>query len=116
MEQVFFSIPLTELEPIVKRWFKEAQAELPPIKVEQTEPQKQFITIDEASALLNLAKPTIYSKISRGEMPGVCKQGKYVHFEREVLIDWLKQGRRKSNLEIKQEADRLLKREGGHND
>jgi hypothetical protein len=34
IEQVFFNVPLSKLEPIFKRWVKEAQAEIQLIKDE----------------------------------------------------------------------------------
>jgi excisionase family DNA binding protein len=72
------------------------------------EPTKQLLTIDEVATLLHLKKPTVYSKVSRGELPGVCKQGKRLYFDRQTIIDWIKQGRKKSNAEIEQEAEGYL--------
>ena len=69
-----------------------------------TDQPEQLLTIDEVAALLHLTKPTIYSKVSKNELPGVCKQGKRLYFDRQTIIDWIKQGRKKSNAEIEQEA------------
>jgi excisionase family DNA binding protein len=69
---------------------------------------KQLLTIDEVSALLHLTKPTIYSKVSKNELPGVCKQGKRLYFDRHSIINWIKQGRKKSNAEIEAEAEAYL--------
>lgn len=79
-----------------------------PIQVETTNQQKQLLTIDEVAELLHLTKPTVYSKHSKGELPGVCKQGKRLYFDRQTIIDWIKQGRKKSNAEIEQEAKAYL--------
>jgi len=41
-------------------------------------------------------------------LPGVCKQGKRLYFERQTIISWIKEGRKKSNAEIEQEAEAYL--------
>ncbi|WCM42697.1 helix-turn-helix domain-containing protein [Flavobacterium sp. CBA20B-1] len=79
-----------------------------PQSVEPTNQPEQLLTIDEVAILLHLTKPTIYSKISKNELPGVCKQGKRLYFDRQTIIDWIKQGRKKSNAEIEAEANAYL--------
>jgi excisionase family DNA binding protein len=69
---------------------------------------EQLLTIDEVSVLLHLTKPTIYSKVSKNELPGVCKQGKRLYFDRQTIINWIREGRKKSNAEIKEEAEANL--------
>ena len=104
VEQVFFNVPLSKLEPIFKRWIKEAQAEIQPIKVEPTIDQpEQLLTIQEAAEFLSLTVPTMYSKVSKREIP-VMKRSKRLYFSRTELLDYLKDGRKKSNAEIEQEA------------
>jgi excisionase family DNA binding protein len=73
-----------------------------------TDQPEQLLTIDEVATLLHLTKPTVYSKVSKNELPGVCKQGKRLYFDRQTIIDWIKQGRKKSNAEIEQEAKAYL--------
>lgn len=73
-----------------------------------TDQPEQLLTIDEVATLLHLTKPTVYSKVSKNELPGVCKQGKRLYFDRQAIIDWIKQGRKKSNAEIEQEAEAYL--------
>lgn len=51
--------------------------------------------------------PTIYSKVSRGELP-VMKRSKRLYFSRKELVDYLKEGRRKSNAEIEAQAESYL--------
>lgn len=75
----------------------------PPIN--QTE---KLLTIDELAVKLHVSKATIYTKVSKKQIPGVCKQGKRLYFDYEIIIDWIKQGRRKSNAEIKAEVDAYL--------
>lgn len=107
MEQVFFNVPLSKLEPIFKRWIKEAQTELQPTKVEPTEQPEQLLTVQEAAQFLNLTVPTIYSKVSKGELP-VMKRSKRLYFSSTELMEYLKEGRKKSNAEIEQEAEAYL--------
>lgn len=109
MEQVltFDKLPeavtmLTKEVSELKRLLIEKQ-EQPP-----TDQPEQLLTIDEVATLLHLTKPTVYSKVSKNELPGVCKQGKRLYFDRQTIIDWIKQGRKKSNAEIEQEAKAYL--------
>ena len=73
-----------------------------------TDQPEQLLTIDEVATLLHLTKPTVYSKVSKNELPGVCKQGKRLYFDHQTIIDWIKQGRKKSNAEIEAEAKAYL--------
>ncbi|TDN99987.1 helix-turn-helix domain-containing protein [Sunxiuqinia elliptica] len=73
--------------------------------VEQPE---QLFSIDQAAEFLNLSKPTLYSKVSRKEIP-YMKRSKRLYFSRTELMDYLKAGRRKSNAEIQAEAENYLK-------
>lgn len=107
VEQVFFNVPLSKLEPIFKRWIKEVQSEYHLIKVEPTDQLERLLTITEASEFLNLTVPTIYSKVSKGELP-VMKRSKRLYFSRSELLEYLKQGRKKSFTEIEQEAEAYL--------
>lgn len=107
MEQVFFNVPLSKLEPIFKRWIKEAQTELQPTKVEPTEQPEQLLTVQEAAQFLNLTVPTIYSKVSKGELP-VMKRSKRLYFSSTELMEYIKDGRKKSNAEIEKEANAYL--------
>lgn len=73
-----------------------------------TEQLEKLLTVQEAANLLHLKVPTIYSKHSKGELPGVCKRGKRLYFSKQSLIEWVKEGRKKSNAEIEAEAEAYL--------
>jgi len=73
------------------------------------QPKESLYTIQEASEFLNLSVPTIYSKVSRGEIP-VMKQGKRLYFSSVELMQFIKDGRRKTNSEIEAEAIKPLKK------
>lgn len=74
---------------------------------------EQLLTIKEASDFLKLSVPTLYSKVSRNELP-YMKQGKRLYFSSTELMEYVKQGRRKTDVEIQADADTYLsnKRKG----
>mgnify|MGYP006149767781 FL=1 len=77
----------------------------------QEQPTKEqpeiLLNVQEAAEFLKLEVPTIYSKVSRGELP-VMKRSKRLYFSSIELMDYLKQGRKKSSAEIEQEAESYL--------
>ena len=72
-----------------------------------TDQPEQLLTIQEAAEFLCLTVPTMYSKVSKGELP-VMKRSKRLYFSRTELLEYLKAGRKKSNAEIEQEAKAYL--------
>ena len=72
-------------------------------------PAEQLLTVQEAADFLNLSVPTIYSKVSRGELP-VMKRGKKLHFSNTELMQYLKDGRKLTNSEIETEAEDFLQK------
>lgn len=72
-----------------------------------TEKPEQLLTVQEAAEFLNLTVPTIYSKVSKCELP-VMKRSKRLYFSSTELMEYLKEGRKKSNTEIEQEAELYL--------
>ena len=114
MEQVFFNLPLSELEPIFKRWIKEAQNDLQSEEFINQNQTEQLLTVEEAAKFLSLAKPTIYLKSKNGEIPSM-KQGKRLYFSNKELIDYVKEGRKKTKKDIDLEVDNFFKKKGGKN-
>lgn len=72
----------------------------------------QILTVSEAAEFLDLSVSTIYKMTSSGELP-FMKRGKRCYFSKTELLTYLKQGRRKTNLEIEAEADAYINRKGG---
>ncbi|WP_339660712.1 helix-turn-helix domain-containing protein [Croceibacter atlanticus] len=72
-----------------------------------TEQPEKFLTVQEAAKFLKLTVPTIYSKVSKGELP-VMKRSKRLYFSSTELMKYLKEGRKKSNSEIEAEAEAYL--------
>ncbi len=69
----------------------------------------QHLTVKEAASFLNITVPTLYSKNSRGELPSCKPPGcKRLFFLKSDLIEYLKQGRRKTAFEIKIEAEAYI--------
>jgi len=77
-----------------------------------SETPEKFLNIQEAAQFLNLSVPTIYSKVSKGELP-VMKRGKRLYFSNTELIEYIKEGRKKSYAEIEQEAESYLSNKKG---
>lgn len=71
------------------------------------EQQDDLLTIDQAAEFLTLSKPTLYSKVSRRELP-FMKRGKRLYFSKDELMGYLKAGRRKTNAELVDEAGSFL--------
>lgn len=107
VEQVFFNVPLNRLAPIFKSWVKEALIEMQGYKAETIKQPEKLLTVKEAATFLNLTVPTIYSKVSRGELP-CMKRGKRLYFSSKELMDYIKKGRKKTNKELEQEAQAYL--------
>lgn len=76
-------------------------------QIESADQPDDLLTIQQAGELLNLTVPTMYSKVSKGELP-VMKRGKRLYFSRAELMDYIKEGRKKSNAEIEAEAEAYL--------
>lgn len=79
------------------------------------EQSDQLLTVQEAAEFLSLTVPTIYSKVSKGELP-VMKRSKRLYFSSSELLEYIKAGRKKTNLEIEAEADTYLKKKGELNE
>lgn len=78
-----------------------------PTKIEPNEKLEQLLTVQQAAQFLNLTVPTIYSKVSKRELP-CMKRGKRLYFSSTELMEYLKEGRKKSNAEIDKEAEAYL--------
>ena len=78
-----------------------------PVNTELIKQPEQLLTIQEAAEFLTLSVATMYSKVSKNEIP-FMKQRKRLYFSRTELLEYVKQGRSKSNAEIEQEAEMYL--------
>lgn len=71
----------------------------------------QLLTATEAAAMLVLTLPTVYSKVSKGELPHM-KRSKRLYFSSLELMAYLKAGKRKTYAETALEADQYLANKG----
>ena len=79
------------------------------VRISNVEENKnEVLNIQEASKLLNLSVSTIYSKVSKREIP-VNKQGKRIYFYRHELMKWIKSGRVKTYFEIQNDIEKRSK-------
>lgn len=65
--------------------------------------QSDLLSIKEASELLNFSIATVYTKVSKKELP-FSKRGKRLYFSRIDLLDFVKAGSCLTNEEVKQAA------------
>ncbi len=75
----------------------------------------QLLSIQQAGELIKLTPPTIYGLVSKNEIP-FSKKGKRLYFSKVDLIDWIKEGRKKTIAEISNEASTYVKMKGGKHD
>ncbi len=76
------------------------------------EPTEKLLSVQETANFLNLSVPTIYSKVSKRELP-FMKRGKRLYFSSIELLEYLKEGRSKSNEELEAEAKAYLSNNKG---
>ena len=75
-----------------------------PKESQPLEDYQKLLTVQETAKFLDLAIATIYTKCSKGELP-FMKRSKRLYFSRTELLNYLKEGRRKSKSEIEKEGD-----------
>ena len=78
-----------------------------PLEAKPLPDPNEFLTVKEAALFLKLAVPTVYTLISKGELP-VMKRSQRCYFLKTDLVNYLKQGRKKSSREISAEADEYM--------
>jgi len=69
--------------------------------------KEELLNIKQVADLLGLAVPTIYSLVSRGQIPVSKRSGKLFFLKTEIF-DWIKAGRRRSKVELQKEAEKFF--------
>lgn len=92
---------LTKEVSELKRLLTDRQEQTPTTQTEK------LLSIQEAAEFLNLTVPTMYSKVSKNEIP-FMKRSKRLYFSSVQLMEYIKDGRKKSNAEIEAEAEAYL--------
>ena len=113
---VLISLPVEEFQALIVYCVKSCLTNDTQKRVVTVEQSNQLLSIQEAAVFLRLTVPTLYSKHSKGEIPGVCKRGKRLYFDKQALIDWIKSSRKKTNAEIEDEVHTYLKKKGGNHE
>jgi len=107
MENIILTqIPIGDLESIIQKCVDNAisaNSSTP----NQNQVNSELITIKQAAEFLSLSVPTIYSKVSKGELP-FMKVSKRLYFSREDLTSYVKNGRRNTVQEDRQSATKNL--------
>lgn len=70
---------------------------------------EDYISAKAASVLLKFTLSTLYSKVCKREIP-FYKQGNRLYFSRTELLDWIKNGRKKSLIDIDISAAAIVNR------
>jgi len=104
---VFISLPIEDLQTVIIDCVNSCLKNNTQESKAPTKQTEQLLTVQEAAKFLNLTVPTIYSKVSKGELP-VMKRSKRLYFSSTELMEYIKEGRKKSNAEIEQEAEAYL--------
>lgn len=104
---VLISLPIEDLQTVIIDCVNSCLRNNKQESKTPTDQPEQLLTIQEAAEFLSLTVPTMYSKVSKGELP-VMKRSKRLYFSRTELLEYLKDGRKKSNAEIEQEAEAYL--------
>jgi len=104
-------IRLDEMESLVQKSVKKALDQYGIGKL-NTEPEDEpLMTIHEAANLLRIAVPTMYSYVSRREIPFIKKRQR-LYFDRKQLQEWLRSGQQRTSAEIKADAMASLEAQG----
>jgi excisionase family DNA binding protein len=105
------NVTYNSLPSVVSQLFEKI-VNIEKLLVEQNEPVSdqptdELLNVEQAAELLQLKVPTMYSKVSRNELP-VMKRGKRLYFSKAELTAYLKAGRIKTNEELEAEAETYL--------
>lgn len=85
----------------------EVKKHLPKPANTETEPKEKLLSVKETAEFLGLSTATIYSNVSRGTLPHM-KRGNRLYFSSLELMEYIKDGRQKTNAEIEADADVYL--------
>lgn len=106
--QILITITPDELQKMINQSIKSALIELD-LKPSD---EKEVLSLKETAEFLGLKVPTIYSKVSKRDIP-VNKQFGKLYFLRSELMAYIKNGKRSTNYEIDEEAVNILRKRKG---
>lgn len=73
-------------------------------KKQEDEKYGEIMEIDDAASFLKFTKSTVYTKVSRGELPAY-KSGKRLIFNKAELLEHMQLHKKMSSYQLKKEAD-----------
>ncbi|MGA2406637.1 MAG: helix-turn-helix domain-containing protein [Bacteroidales bacterium] len=73
---------------------------------------EEFLTVQETAKFLKLSVPTVYTMIHEKRIP-FMKRSKRCYFSKADLVNYLKEGRKKSAGEISAAADDYINKKKG---
>lgn len=95
------------IEKIAERVAEKLKSDINQTK--HSNPEPEFLTLVEAAEILRLKPNTIYSLVHRNEIP-YMKTGKKLYFSRADLLAWIKEGRKLTRDEIRENRKELFKK------
>ncbi|WP_141323173.1 helix-turn-helix domain-containing protein [Myxococcus sp. AB025B] len=61
----------------------------PPVRAAVARPgTPDFLTVEEAAALLRVNRKTLYEAIRLGQVPGIVRLGRVLRIRRSILVEW----------------------------
>jgi len=103
---VFTQLSIPEIRQIFREEIREELQNFSPTKTNQQQNDGDEIGKGAAFAahIIGKAIPTIYTLVHKRQLPHM-KRGKDLYFSRKALLDWLREGKRKTTSEITSEAE-----------
>lgn len=109
---VFISLPIEDLQTVIIDCVNSCLKHNKQSSTQQQPDKDELLTVQDTAKFLSLSVPTVYTLISKGELP-VMKRSKRCYFSKVELVNYLKQGRKKTLAETASEADTYLKKKRG---
>lgn len=105
-ETIILPLSKSELTQLIKESVEEV---LNSIQTEKSSTQNEdiFLNVNETANFLRLKPATIYTKVSKGQLPNM-KRGNKLYFSKQALIEYLKQGKQLTEKEIEAIADNYI--------
>ena len=103
---VFISLPIEDLQTVIIDCVNSCLKNNKQVHSEQPQTD-ELLTVQDTAKFLSLSVPTVYTLISKGELP-VMKRSKRCYFSKVELINYLKQGRKKTYSETANEAETYI--------
>lgn len=72
------------------------------------DPANDLMTISQAADLISLTIPSIYGLVHKRAIP-FSKKGKRLYFSKAELLEWIREGRRKTMAEARRDPEQHLK-------